>query len=227
MPDSLKNVEISAAVGPSWANTSSTHLVVSPYETDSVLKSSVSNHPLWKLGVGYHFFVEQLQQRRFLNDLLVELNLYQSSATVKGSVWQYQFPQFNNYRFSNPITSTRLMVDAKPGLFTQNHISLYPILGIGAVWNDVTYSETVTGAGVAPNTRYSLNGTNNSNFAYDLGAGVRVDVTKHLSASLEYLYTHLGSMSSSRVSKNGDALQSAPTFNVYNQGVLLGVSWKI
>lgn len=227
MPDSFQNLEVSAAVGPNWARTSSTHLVVSPYETDSVLVSSVTNHPLWKIGVGYRFFADQLQQKSFLNDLLVELNLYQSSETVDGNSWQYQLPQFNNYSFSAPITSTRLMLDVKPGLFIIKHVSLYPILGLGASWNDIAYNETVTGAGVNPNSRYALNSSTASSFAYDLGAGIRIDFTEHLSATLEYLYANLGNMSPSRTSKNGDPIMSPPTFNVYNNSLLLGISWKL
>src|ERR1700722_10740977 len=73
-PLSLNNIEFSAAGGPNWAHTSSTQLVVSPYETDSVLVSNVSNNLLWKVGFGSHFFVNQLQERTFLNDFLVELN---------------------------------------------------------------------------------------------------------------------------------------------------------
>jgi len=225
-PNSFQNLEISAAVGPNWAKTSSTHLVVSSYETDSVLVSSVANHPLWKIGVGYRFFADQLQQRSFLNDLLVELNLYQSSETVHGNTWQYQLPQFNNYSFSAPVTSTRLMLDAKPGLFTMKHVSLYPILGLGASWNNMAYNETVTGAAVSPNSGYALKRSTASSFAYDLGAGIRIDFTEHLSATLEYLYANLGNISPSGTSKNGDPIMSSPTFNVCNNSLLLGINWK-
>jgi opacity protein-like surface antigen len=224
---SNKNLEFSAAVGPNWAHTPSTYLVVSPFETDSVLKNNISNSATWKLGVGYHFFADQLQQRSFFNDFLVELNFYQSWATINGNVWQYQLPQFNNFTFKAPLTSYRLMLDVKPGLFTVSRISLYPILGIGNSWNDIAYNETVTGTGVPAGSNYLLGRSTNTNFAYDLGVGLRADITEHISASLEYLYSNLGNISPSSTSKNSNAIISAPTFDVYNQSLLLGISWKI
>jgi opacity protein-like surface antigen len=225
--NSLNNFELSAAVGPNWAQTSSTHLVVSPYETDSVLVNNISNYAFWKIGVGYHFFTEKLQQRSFFNDLLVELNLYQSWFTVTGDVWQYQLPQFNNFTFKAPITSTRLMLDVKPTLITVRHISFYPILGVGNSWNNVAYNEVVSGQDVPDGSNYLLNTSANSNFAFDVGVGLRADFNEHISASVEYLYTNLGNVTSTGTSKNSDPIIATPTFNIYNQGLLLGLSWKL
>ena len=51
-------------------------------------------------------------------------------------------------------------------------------------------------------------------FAAEAGARVRAKITDYLSLSLslEYLYADLGSA-------------TAPTFTLYNQNVLLGLSW--
>jgi opacity protein-like surface antigen len=225
--DSIHHFEFSAAVGPNWAHSSSTDLVVSPFETDSVILNNISNHAIWKLGVGYHLFADRLQKRTFFNDLLIELNLYQSSETLNGNVWQYQLPQFNNFSFSSPITSTRIMLDVKPTLISLKHVSLYPILGFGNSWNNVPYNETVTSADVPADSNYLLNTSTNSNFAYDLGVGIRGELTEHLGVTLEYLYTNLGNMSSTEVSKNADPIITAPTFKIFNQSFLIGLSWKI
>ena len=155
------------------------------------------------------------------------MDIDQSAATVRGNVWQYQLPQFNNYSFRAPVTSTRLMIDAKPSLFTWHQISPYPILGIGLGINEISYQENVTGIGVAPNSAHSLSSKYNSNFVYDLGVGARLSLTANISASLEYLYTNLGKMSPSGTPTNNVALTSAPRFTIYNQAILFGLNWKI
>lgn len=223
---SLRNIEISVAAGPNWSHADNTSLVVSPYETDSIRVNHVSNSALWKIGAGYHFFAEQLAQKEFFNDLLLELNVYHSAETVKGNVWQYQLPQFNNYSFNAPYNSTRLMLDFKPGLYTWDHISLYPILGIGAAWNEVSYHENVTVAGVAANSFQSLANHTNASFAYDLGAGVNLNMNSNIVASLEYLYAHAGKMFPSGRATNGVALTAPPAFKIHSQSILLGLSWK-
>jgi len=76
---------------------------------------------------------EKWARSQYFNQLLLEMNVYQTSTTLNGSVWQYELPQFNNYNFSAPISSTRLMFDFKPNLFSWRKFSAYAILGVGAV----------------------------------------------------------------------------------------------
>jgi opacity protein-like surface antigen len=223
---SFEDVEVSVAVGPNWAHASSTQLVVSPYETDSVIVNKVSHHAAWKVGVGYDLFKNALQQRYFFKDLLVELNFYGSTGTVKGNVWQYALPQFNNYIFKAPWTSRRLMLDVKPSLFMQSHISLYPILGLGSSWNSISYQESISSPGLNPNSRYILDKRTNNSFAYDLGVGARTDITPRLSASLEYIYTHLGHMTPAGTSNTPAVITSPPSFKISNQSLLLGLTAK-
>lgn len=217
-----KNFELSAAIGPSWSQPDDTTVVISPYETDNVVVQHVASTPAWKLGVGYHFFANQLQQRTFFNDLLVEVNFYRSSETIEGDVWQFQF---NNFDFSAPITSTRLMLDAKPCLFTFKHISFYPIVGAGIAWNSSAYNETVTRA--SPGSNFLLNANTKSSFAYELGAGIRFDITPHLQTSLEYLYANLGNIVMSSQTTNDVALTFPPQFKLSSQMVMLGLNWNI
>jgi opacity protein-like surface antigen len=219
------NLEISAAMGPSWIHANSTQLIVSPYETDSLKTKNISSSAQWKIGLGYHLFAEQLAQRKFFNDLLLELNLYRNSGTLKGNVWQFELPEFNNYTFSAPITSTRLMLDVKPSLFTFHAISFYPILGMGISWNKISYQETAIDSETSDSSQ-SLSQHTNTNFTYDAGLGARFDISEHLNASVEYLYTHLGTVSPSAISLTNTALLSPPKFKLSNQSVLFGLGWK-
>ncbi len=225
--DLFKDVEISVAGGMSWLKTSSTQTVVSAFETDNNNVRNVINHPAWKIGIGRSFFDDTLQRRQFLNRLLVELNLYQSQSSIKGSTWQYQLPQFNNFDFSAPVKSTRLMLDFKPFLFTAKTISLYPILGFGVAWNEFNYTETPTASGINPASAAVLRTRMRTNFAYEIGAGVRTQITEHFSAALEYLYNPLGHVSPSTSSETAAMILVAPQFAIRMQTVLLSVNWKI
>ena len=228
LPD-LSHPQLTVAGGFLQSNTNDTHLVISPYETDSLKVHGGSNSAvLWQLGVGYSLFAEQLRQRTFFNNLLVEFNIYGSGdTTIKGDVWQYQLPQFNNYSFHASAHSTRFMLDVKPQFSVSKTIELYPIVGLGVSDDAISYSETVTGVGVDPNSALSLGRHSSANFAYDLGVGVSMDINAHLGASLEYLYMGEGSVTSSGTPSNSVALQSPPSFNVTNQALLFGLSWKI
>ncbi len=127
-----KKFEISAAGGADWYSVPDTSLIISPFETDSNNVAQITTNGAWKVGMGYYFFEDQLKQRDYLNHLLFEVNVYQTFTTLHGDVWQYELPQFNNYNFNAPITSTRLMLDAKPTLFTWKRVAPYMILGVGA-----------------------------------------------------------------------------------------------
>lgn len=225
--DSFKHVEFSIAAGPNWARAGSSYLIVSPFESDSVLNNHITNDAAWKMGVGYHFFDNPNPQRNLFSDFVLELNLYQTSEVIDGNVWQYQDPEYNNYQFSAPVTSNRFMLDIKPGIFTFHPLSLYGIFGAGVVWNSISYNETITGEDVEAGSELQLTNNTEGTFAYDLGAGIRADFGEHLSASLEYIYANLNSMSPSETSKNSVVIDTPPKFRIYNQSVLFGISWKI
>lgn len=226
-PSMGKKFEISAAGGADWYNVPDTHLVISPFETDSNNIHQITTNGTWKVGVGYYFFEDRLQQQRYLNHLLFEVNVYQTFTTLSGDVWQYELPQFNNYNFSAPVSSTRLMLDAKPTLFTWQRVAPYAILGVGATWNTVSYRETVTAVGVDPTSALSLSSNTTTHVAWDVGAGFRVALTDNLSATAEYIYAFLGNGSPANRPANGVNLTAAPSFSLQAQSLLFGLSLKL
>lgn len=223
--DFFKRLSFSIAAGPSWTQVKDTHLVISPYETDSLKSSHASANTTWKVGAGYQLCISQ-KQRSFLNTLLIELNFYHTPTTIKGDVWQYQLPQFNNYRFRAPITSNRLLLDLKPQLFSYQLFSLYAVLGAGVAFNTASYSEVVTGAGVDTTSYELLGKKTKTNATYELGAGISAEITKHLNIFVEYIYANLGNATSSSTPQNDTALMTAPTFAIHNQAVFFGFHWN-
>ncbi len=224
--DLAKNIELSGAGGWNWMNVGNSYFVISPYETDANFNNSVSHAPIWELGVGYSLLKDQLSSRDYFNALMIGLNVYRNSESVNGHVWQYDLAQFNNYSAHVPINNTRLMIDAKPQLMTWKMFSPYLVLGVGITWNTAAYYETVIGSGVDPASSFGLTNKTTAFAAYDLGAGLRIDITDRLTATAEYLYTYLGHAASSSTPNNTISLQTAPTFNIYGQAALFGLAWK-
>jgi hypothetical protein len=219
--------EISAAGGLNWAQVGNTNLVITAFETDSNRVNSVSNQLAWKIGVGYYFLDNWFSPRCYLNHLLFEINLYQVSGTVKGNVWQYQLPQFNNYSFRAPFRSTRLMFDIKPYLFTWERFSPYLILGIGQAWNTLSYQETVIAEDVPEDSALSLRSNTRNQLAEELGVGLSIDLTCWLRLTAEYVYAYLGDGTPATYPTNGIPLSSPPSFSLDNQSLLLGLSLKL
>ncbi|MFN7097594.1 MAG: hypothetical protein ACK4PR_08560, partial [Gammaproteobacteria bacterium] len=176
-----KNIEFSAEVGPNWLQTNNTTDTISRYETDNVLVNNINNQIAWKVGAGYYLFDNALSSRKYFNHLLFEINVYQISGDIKGDVEQFQLPQFNNYSYHAPFTSTRLMFDLKPYLFTYKRISPYLILGIGPAWNQISYTEKIIGTDVLPNSNLVLNSHTATQFAENVGIGVSIQVSQQLS----------------------------------------------
>ena len=223
----IDNIELSVAGGINKLSTHNTTLVVSPYETDSVLVNSINNAAIWKIGIGRAFFEDALHERNFLNHLLVELNLYRSSSHIKGNIWQYELSQFNNYSFDAPITTTRIMLDLKPSFFTWKNISLYPILGLGLAINTVSYKETVTGEDIDPSNAASLNSKQNNSMAYDLGLGARIDFNAKWSAFVEYINCYMNAVTASNSTYPNARVTNGPQFTIQSQSFLFGLSLNI
>lgn len=222
-----KHPAVSIAVGPNWLSTNNTTATISSYETDSVRVNSMTNNAAWKVGVGYDVFEDVLSPRAYLNRLLVELNLYHVSGSIKGDVWQYQLSQFNNYSYRAPFKSTRLMLDFKPYLRTYKNISPYFIAGIGVARNTLSYAESSTSADVSSNSALNLGNSNTTALAADLGVGVSIHATHYMDITGEYIYGFLGHASPSNTSSNNVLLQKSPCFLLRTQSVLLGLRFNL
>lgn len=226
-PNYIKNMELSAAGGVDWYTISDTHLIISPFETDKNKVDDPSAKGTWKIGVGYYLFDESLRRRDYLNHLLLELNLYQTFASVTGDVLQYELLQFNNYNFDAPVTSTRLMFDFKPSLFTWKNMTPYPILGMGVTWNSISYHEKPEESNIDRMSRLILSKHTMAQFAWEVGVGVNVVLNEYLSISGEYIYAFLGKGFPANDPANGVRLVTAPSFSLQNQSLLFGINIKV
>lgn len=223
----LNNFDISVAAGPSWYHANNGYLTSSDGEIDTAFINNASKTGIYRAGIGYHPFSTTLSQRTFLNDLLIQLNIYHSSSTIKGQTAAFGDPVNNNdWTFRAPLSSMQLILNLKPTLFTFHGISPYLISGVGVAWNRISYYENPAISDAAP---YSLNlaGKTNRNLVYETGFGIQETITKNLSASIEYINEHLGRVAPSTNSTvNSTSIVSAPNFPLTNQSVLLGLNWR-
>lgn len=220
--------QIEFGFGPSWYHANSAHTQVTSIERDADKVHSVASTPVYKLGAGYHLFNTTFSKRHFLNDLLLELNWYYSKGSINGAVWQYDNAEFNNYSFRTPFTSNRIMLDIKPSLFTFHHLTPYPILGAGMAWTRIAYREAITNPAIPADSFIDLKPATKTQFAYDLGFGLRYPVDHHLSVFMEYLYTNLNNLTPSKRSNSSNSavtILKAPSFSTYNQSLLFGFNW--
>lgn len=219
----FSHMELAIAAGPSWYKASNGYTQPYTQETDLDHVNNVTKSSVYQVGLGYRIFMAQASERVFFNDILVQLNLSQSSATIKGTVWDNGNPAMAYQSFAAPFTSRRLMLDVKPSLVHLSDFSLYPIAGLGVAWNRLSYSETQINA--YPGTIDAPAHTTTT-VAYDLGLGLSYTITEHLQASLDYVTTHLGRMSPSSYSTTNQTLVSEAHFPVRTTSVLVGLSWK-
>lgn len=232
MPDTYKapNWQISLAAGAAEYHANDLFLVVSPYETDSAKVRSIKSRAVYRAALGYHLFNELLAERRFFNDVLLELNgYYQEKNTIKGSIWQLNDPEFNNYNFHTPFTNRRLILDLKPTLFTQYNFSVYPLAGIGISRIKASYQEYASQECVPANSAVSLQSRTHHQISYDLGGGLHYAFSRHLGLSLEYIYNPSVKIKPSTVSASPYTVSYAttPAFSTSSQSVLLGITWKL
>ncbi|AHE65615.1 outer membrane protein [Legionella oakridgensis] len=144
----------------------------------------------WGGGVAYRFVLPSSNQH-VLHDIAAGLDLFYFKTTQNGHVWQYQHADFNNYNYHLPIKSLRFMVNSE---WTAHPLGrrLFPfaVAGFGYARNTASYQDyplaDVGGTGVHLDSRAHYQ------FAYNLGAGLKLLLTQNMDISFRYLYTKLG-----------------------------------
>jgi opacity protein-like surface antigen len=228
--DTFKNFDVSIATGSTHSTASTSYVQSTPTvpgddsEIDKNVVENVSNSTTYRAGIGYHFFAEELKDRNFLSDFLVQLNVYRNCAEIHGQVWGTGNPVMNNQDFKAPYSSTRLMLDFKPSVLTYANTSLYPIVGAGVAWNHMSYTQEDASGSDWP-TMDSPTGTTKK-IVYDFGVGISSQITDHLGASLEYLNTYLGNMTTSGYSTGSLPMYDQPYISIRSESFYLGFNWK-
>jgi len=214
--------DFSFAVGPMWTQANTAYMRVTPSDVNADVISHTSVNALYTFGIGYHV-LSQATQRSYLNDLLLQLNYYYTTTNISGQAWDYLSSECNNQFYTAPLHSSRVVIDVKPQLFTYKSFSPYVLVGAGASWNNLKYTESPNGDYAV--SSISLGTHTNQNIIYDLGAGINMQWRPEFSFALEYLYTSLGNLAPGSYSQSAQQIVAPPLFKVATQALLARVSW--
>ena len=128
--ESPNHFELIAAGGIGAVSVADSYLRVTSSETDTLKQTNSNkwNNPTGQLGAGYVFYL--VDGPRISNDWrwfpTVEpmLNLYYSRLDVKGDVYRFNDPAFNEFSYKSVIKSTRLMLDAALTIVSKGKFSV-------------------------------------------------------------------------------------------------------
>lgn len=225
--------ELVGALGAANLRAGNGQLGVTSSETDTLSQTNKNNWNTFatQLGLGYIYYFHQSEKTpknvQWFPAIEPELNLYylSSNSNIEGQVFRFGNPAFNDFNYKIPVHSTRLMLDAVLTVVKKRSNSLYVKAGIGNAWNRVAYNDSENNNGICPEQNINLAASTNSNFAWELGIGVIHDFNDRIGLSLEYLYTHFGTVNASGgyTGPITAAIISAPRFNLESQTALLGL----
>jgi opacity protein-like surface antigen len=234
-PVDYNHFEILGAGGIAKLDAGNSQLGVTGSEQDRLVQTNSNN---WntaaaQLGVGYVYYFGNARpyskKVQWFPSIEPEINgYYLASNSINGYVSRFNSPAYNDLSFDIPLHSARLMLDAALTVVSWRRTSLYGIAGIGEAWNRISYSDSEKNTSpICTNQRVSLSSNTNTNFVWEVGAGLNYDVTRRVGVSLEYLYTHLGTVKTSGDANTGSIATpviSSPSFNLKSQTALLGLN---
>lgn len=117
---------------------------------------------------------------------------YLFPATIKGTIFQYSLPQFENYTYHYQIQSQTLLAMAKLDLVSWQRFMPFLLVGAGVSLNTAkNYTEQAV-PGVTPRVSPGFSDSTNAYFSYALGAGVDYILKRNLWMSLKYQYGNEG-----------------------------------
>lgn len=119
--------------------------------------------------------------------------LYYEQIHYLGDVWELNDPQFNNYNYDFFNRSLNIFAEGEFSLPPFSFMKLQPfvIAGLGMSANATQYNDWAK-PGIAVDSELHLTRKHTLQFAYELGAGLMVAVTKKTSLSLRYNYQDSG-----------------------------------
>jgi opacity protein-like surface antigen len=161
-----------------------------PYNTDIYTGGDSSNQTSFGLTAGYRWRNENIWIPQYSLGLRYR-HLFTND--INGQVIQYSLPEFTNYDYSLNMSSNALLLAGKIDVYKFNNIMPYLGLGLGMAFNHSSYSEVAL-PGVTPRISPGFGNQTSSQFTYNLGAGLDVQVTPKLSLSIGYEFEHWGAL---------------------------------
>lgn len=195
---------VTASVGADFVNVGQTKNVtlLPPFENRYVDQTGIQS--LFDGGVflGAEWFVSPLFSWQ-----LGVAGYRTSSMDVTGDVWQFADPNYDNFDYTYNIVNERLVAETK--LLTTVYERVHPYISgqLGASRNMTSnFDEKPDTCSAVPGSPFEDHNT--TAFTYGVGAGVDVDLTKHLRLGAGYQFADLGraSLGSASTAATNDSL---------------------
>ncbi|MBN1684453.1 MAG: porin family protein [Gammaproteobacteria bacterium] len=217
------NFFVQAALGPSYSNKSSTQVKITHTETDKLKQTKNEMTPMYNIGIGYAFPL----QNSSINRISLILDAYfNADWRSKGYVYQFNMPE-PNYRLKMKMRTERLMLDAKVNLLPFQRINPFLLAGVGSSRNILQSYKEIPIPPTTPGYELDFKRHTKNNFAYQLGLGSDIIITKNLNAFAEYLYTDSGYYATgTRIQNQNVPILKGGKFKAREHQVLIGLNYQ-
>jgi opacity protein-like surface antigen len=217
---------------PATLDAGNTNIFMNNNQLDILKQNNSSDWDAWSGNLGVSFVIplfcatECPGQVQWFTALAPQINGYYLSGDINGTVDRFGdfVGDFNDTNYSMDIKSTRLMFDLALTIATYRNFSVYAIAGIGPSWNRIDFDSKANDCVVG----MELDDHTDTNFAYEIGAGINFGVTQHLAVTLEYLYAGFNNLDLSEHGNIGgfevSALESEE-FDLSSQAIFLGLRY--
>lgn len=118
--------------------------------------------------------------------------VYTRPASTHGTVFQFNLPQFDNYRYQYKIQRQNLLGVGKINLYRYHQVMPYLTAGLGLSGNRLTRFVEYPRQGIEPRTMPGFQNKTLHQFSYILGAGVDYVITHRLWTGVEYNFGNYG-----------------------------------
>ncbi|KTC93815.1 SPOR domain-containing protein [Legionella drozanskii] len=195
----------------------------SPYNKDTYL-SGINNQAFAGASGGYRWEFNN----RWLPALGVGLRYQRVFARNVGkSILQYSMPEFANYNYSWQIYSDVALATAKFNFLQYRAFAPYLSGSVGAGFNKSRNYKEVALEGVTPRISPFFTDNLTTQFAYNVGAGVDLQISSRFIVSLGYEYQDLGSVSSGSGAGNNWVGQALNLGSYRSNAALLSVNYLL
>ncbi len=117
---------------------------------------------------------------------------YALPAKTRGTLFQFNVPQFNNYHYQYKVQRQSILGVAKANLYNYHRFMPFLTAGLGESINRVKrFSETPMPT-IISRTSPGFQNKSNHEFSYIIGAGIDYLLANNLWMGLEYSYGHYG-----------------------------------
>jgi opacity protein-like surface antigen len=184
---------ITATAGPDFVNPgqAQTLTLLPPFQNHYTKANSSQT----VADVGGFVGVERVLTEKLSAQLGVS-GYWDSSMTVKGDVWQFALPDFDDLSYTYRIHHARVMAATKLLTTLAQYSSLHPYVSgeLGAAFNQASgYQETPLEVGAIATPPFSNH--SQTSFAWGVGAGVDYNLNQQIRLGVGYQFTDLGAAS--------------------------------